>query len=160
MCEEEVTWKQGYRHELPVKVVNLYSVVHLGDSHALFNCSVQRCRDGTLPISQDPENMSPPPFFLYTTFRQKWRRCNCSNIQFISRIHLSQSLLCMRSTIKKTTAAFWRKGNFDVHVLQDFSRACVHTKSRGIEATCIVSGNRGWSRVSLCSQCEYSQQQS
>ena len=34
-------------------------------------------------------------------------------------------------------------GSFDEHVLQEISGSCVETKPRGIEATCIVSGNRG-----------------
>ena len=43
----------------------------------------------------------------------------------------------------------------DEHVLQKISGACVHTKPSGIEAICIISGDRGRpARLSLHSQCE------
>ena len=45
-------------------------------------------------------------------------------------------------------------GSFNEHVLQEISGACVHTKPRGIEATCIVSGDRERPRVSSRSQCK------
>ena len=39
-------------------------------------------------------------------------------------------------------------------VVQEISSVCVDTKPRGIKATCIVSGDRGRSRVSSRFQCE------
>ena len=53
-----------------------------------------------------------------------------------------------------TAAAFWKNGSFDERVLQEISGTCVHTKSRGIEATCIVGGDRGRPCVSSHSQCK------
>ena len=57
-------------------------------------------------------------------------------------------------TIATTATAFWMNGSFDECVLQEVSGACVHTKPRGIEATCIISGNRGRPHVSSRFQCE------
>ena len=38
---------------------------------------------------------------------------------------------------------FWKEGSFAECVLLEIIGACVDNKSRGIEATCIVSGDRG-----------------
>ena len=48
--------------------------------------------------------------------------------------------------------AFWKNGSFVEHVLQEISGACVDTEPRGIEATCIVSGDRERPRASLKNQ--------
>ena len=53
-----------------------------------------------------------------------------------------------------TAAAFWKNGSFAERLLQEISGACVHTKPRGIEATCIISGERGRPHISLNPQCE------
>ena len=52
-------------------------------------------------------------------------------------------LIRMRLTITTTAAAFKKNDNFDECVLQEISGACVDTKLRCIEATCIVSGDKG-----------------
>ena len=53
-----------------------------------------------------------------------------------------------------TAAAFWKNGSFAERLLQETSGACVHTKPRSIEATCIVSGERGQPHISLNPQCK------
>ena len=44
-----------------------------------------------------------------------------------------------------TAADFWK--SFAEHVLQENSGICVNTKPMDIEATCIISGDRGRSCV-------------
>ena len=41
-----------------------------------------------------------------------------------------------------TAAGFLKNGSFVERVLWEISSTCVDTKPRGIEATCIVSGDR------------------
>ena len=41
-----------------------------------------------------------------------------------------------------TAVAFWKNGNFTECVLWESSSAWIDTKSRGIKATCIVSGDK------------------
>ena len=72
----------------------------------------------------------------------------------LSSLRSLRSLIHVRSTIKTTAVAFWKNGSFDERVLQEISGACVHTKPRDIEATCIISGDRGRPRVSSHSQCK------
>ena len=59
---------------------------------------------------------------------------------------------CMTSTITVTAMAFWKNDSFVEHVLQEISGACVDTEPRGIEATCIVSGDRERPHASLKNQ--------
>ena len=63
----------------------------------------------------------------------------CSNINFVSYIVPP----AVPHTIAMTAVAFWMNGSFDERVQQEISGACVETKLRGIDATCIVSGNKG-----------------
>ena len=65
-----------------------------------------------------------------------------------------QSLIHARLTIMTTAAAFWKSGSFPERLLQEISGAYVHTKPRSIEATCIVSGERGRPHISLNPQCK------
>ena len=52
-----------------------------------------------------------------------------------------------------TAVAFWKNGNFTECVLQEISSACVNITLSGIEATYIVSGDRGRPWISLyCKQ--------
>ena len=68
----------------------------------------------------------------------------CLNILVCTLLHLfSQTLSCTRSTIPTTAAALWKNGSFGKCVLQEIKGICVHTKPRGIEATCIVSADKG-----------------
>ena len=55
---------------------------------------------------------------------------------------------------RRAAVALWKNSSFNECVLWENSGACVHTKSRGIKATCIISGDRGQPCVSLCSQCD------
>ena len=68
---------------------------------------------------------------------------NSSHTQ-TSSLHSSQSLkrLCKRLTITMTATAFWKNGSLAKCVLWEISSAYIHTKIRGIEATCIVSGDK------------------
>ena len=64
------------------------------------------------------------------------------------------SLPAIPHTIVTTAMGFWMNGIIDERVLQEISRACVKTKPRGIEATCIISGNRGQPRISSRFRCK------
>ena len=46
------------------------------------------------------------------------------------------------------TAAFLKNSSFAERVLREINGTCVNTKRRGIEATCIVSGDREQPRIS------------
>ena len=52
-------------------------------------------------------------------------------------------MLCVRSTITMTDTAFRKNYSFAECLLQEISGACVDTKLRCIEVTCILSGGRG-----------------
>ena len=94
------------------------------------------------------------PSLLHTTLKQKWGGGVCLNIHFVSCIRPSCCSSHTCSAIVTITTAFWKNVSFDERVLQEISCACVDTKPRGIEATCIVSCDRGRPRVSLHFQCE------
>ena len=63
--------------------------------------------------------------------------------------HSSQPLVHARLTVMRTATAFWKNSSFTELVLWKISNTCVETKPRGIEATCIVSGDRGRSHISM-----------
>lgn len=65
-------------------------------------------------------------------------------------LHSSQSWIHIWLTIT-TALDIWKSDSFVHHVLQKISSVSVDTKLRGIEATCIISGDMG---VSSCSQYE------
>ena len=79
-------------------------------------------------------------YLLHITLRQKWGGGIYSNIQLVLSIH--PPMLHARSTITMTATAFWKSSSFAECVLQEISGACVDTKLRGIEVTCIVGGGR------------------
>ena len=84
-------------------------------------------------------SQNTPPF-LHTTLRQKWG----GGILILFRAYASPAV---PHTIVTTAVTLWMNGSFNERVLQEISGACVETKPRGIEVTCIVSGNRGRPRV-------------
>ena len=53
-----------------------------------------------------------------------------------------------------TATGFWKKGSFAKRILREVRDACVDTKPRGTEATCIVtlSGDRQKPTFSQCEQ--------
>ena len=53
-----------------------------------------------------------------------------------------------------TATGFWKKGGFAKRILREVRDACVDTKPRGTEATCIVSlsGDRPKLTFSQCEQ--------
>ena len=83
------------------------------------------------------QNTSP---FLHTILRQKWGRV-------VLILFCGYASPAVPHTIVTTAVTLWMNGSFDERVLQEISGACVKTKPRGIEVTCIVGGNRGRPRV-------------
>ena len=79
------------------------------------------------------------PLFAHY-LRQKWE----GGILILFHTYASPAV---PHTIVTTAVTLWMNGSFDERVLQEISGACVETKPRGIEATCIISGNRGRPRV-------------
>ena len=53
-----------------------------------------------------------------------------------------------------TATAFWRNGSLAKCLLWEISSAYIDTKIRGIEATCIVSGDKRQSHVRSHFQCK------
>ena len=88
-----------------------------------------------------------PMTCTHTTLRQKWGGDIYSNIYYFWAI-LYSPMLCVRSTITMTAAAFQKNYSFAECLLQEITGACVDTKLRCIEVTRIISGGRGWSCIS------------
>ena len=74
--------------------------------------------------------------------RQKWRRGVCSTIQF-SLVH-TFSVLCNVMCVVDNHDDCGKELQLHWTCTGEISGTCVDTKSRGIEATCIVSGDRKW----------------
>ena len=84
-----------------------------------------------------------PPYF-HTNLRQKWGGGICWLFD-LSRAYAPPSIPQYaqdRQSWRLNATAFWKNGSFNERVLQKISGTCVHTNTRGIEATCIVSGDR------------------
>ena len=150
-----LTW---YCTKLQLNDLQYLSTMHHMDTCFAYECWLTNpgCVDCSPGLYNSRKYALPHPHsVLHTTSRQKWGGGICSNIQFITCIHpflrFSQSWICTRLTITTTAAAFWK--NTAECAPQTISSACVATKTRGIEATCIVSGDRGWHCVSLHFQC-------
>ena len=96
-----------------------------------------------------PKICTSPPFCtfccLHTTLRQSGERA----FAWILILSCAYAPPAVPHTIVTTVAAFWINGSFNEHVLQEISGACVETKPRGMETTCIISGNGGWPCVRL-----------
>ena len=92
-----------------------------------------------LCISLTSENMAPSPPFYCTLLWGKSGEGAFTLIFDSSHAYAPSSvlLMCMRSTITTTTTAFWISSSFAECVLQAL------LLPRGIEATCILSGDKG-----------------
>ena len=99
-------------------------------------------------------------FCMFTVSFQKYTPSFCTLQTKVERGHLLEYsvrlvhtplpsvLVVLNSTITTTAAAFWRNSSFTERLLREISGACVDTKLRGTEATCIVCGNGGQLHVS------------
>lgn len=89
-------------------------------------------------ILKAPENIPP---FLHTTFEVKVGRGVCSNIQWMtpSPLLVPHKLVC-NVDIHNCCC---KNSSFTGCVLREISSACLDTKPKGVEESCIISGDRG-----------------
>ena len=92
-----------------------------------------------------------PPIFLHTTLRQKWRGV-CSNIPLVLYIRSPIRHNVTHEVNSHNCCGFLGNSIFTKHVLQGIRGVCVDSKPTGIEATSMVSGDRGRTHISYSKQ--------